>query len=484
MSIQVSSARASATASAACRSRTNFGKQRQRFARFELGGAECAVREVGILRQIRLADGAERAHRRRLTGVERGDERVGHLRAGTLESRDDRVGQSNQRGAYDVLRQRAEAHEVARNRRAVERLRLGLVHRGVAAHANPVVTPYAGVPAAAVLDDRASGAHARRGIGRDRDGLAETRDRTTSSSVRLPPVSSTVMRDSTTGRGHPCPAPRSVVRLGSHGQAGVAPGGEPSDDVRSALEPELLQPCRGQARRVAVRTPARAAGRDLDVGVVERRVAAGSSRHSSTESGMCSAPGITPCASLVGDLVSISSAPVCCAASASSGSRRIEPRARVAQEVVDRRSRRLVSHVVPAILARPAQDDVVRRHDVAAPVGDPFDRGLERRILERLDLSAVVADEVMVVAARMSGLVARDAVAQVDSLHEPELVHAVERAVHAGDPDRHRAADAIVDLVRREATVLLAEELDDHASRPATPPDVSKPIERGLRPRQ
>ena len=140
---------------------------------------------------------------------------------------------------------------------------------------------------------------------------------------------------------------------------------------------------------------------------------------------------------------------------------------------------------MPAILARPAQDDVVRRHDVAAPVGDAFDGGLERRILERLNLSAVVTHEmVMVVAARMSGLVARDPVAKVDSLHEPELVHAVERAVHAGDPDPGTArTDAIVDLVRREATVLLAEELDDHASRPATAAaDVPQSIERGLRP--
>ena len=51
-------------------------------------------------------------------------------------------------------------------------------------------------------------------------------------------------------------------------------------------------------------------------------------------------------------------------------------------------------------------------------------------------------------------------------------------------PTRAPRADAIVDLVRREATVLLAEELDDHASRPAAPAaDVSQPIERGLRPR-
>jgi hypothetical protein len=105
---------------------------------------------------------------------------------------------------------------------------------------------------------------------------------------------------------------------------------------------------------------------------------------------------------------------------------------------------------VAAILAGAAQHDIVRRHDVPAPVGDSLDRGLERRILERLNLPAVVAHEVvMVVAARMRGLEARDSVSQVDALDETQVGHAVEGAVDARNPDPSAArADAIVDLLR------------------------------------
>ena len=51
---------------------------------------------------------------------------------------------------------------------------------------------------------------------------------------------------------------------------------------------------------------------------------------------------------------------------------------------------------MPAILAGAAQHDVVRGHDVPASVCDALDRGLEGGILERLDLPAVVAHEVVV----------------------------------------------------------------------------------------
>ena len=89
---------------------------------------------------------------------------------------------------------------------------------------------------------------------------------------------------------------------------------------------------------------------------------------------------------------------------------------------------------VAAILAGAAQDDIVRRHDVPAPVGDSLDRGLERRILERLDLAAVVADEVMVVvAAGKRRLEAGAAVSEVDALNEPEPVEALQSPVHARD---------------------------------------------------
>ena len=68
---------------------------------------------------------------------------------------------------------------------------------------------------------------------------------------------------------------------------------------------------------------------------------------------------------------------------------------------------------------------------------------------------------VVVVAARPSRLVARDAGAEVDALQEPLAREQVEDAVHARDPDpAARGAKAIEDLLRRQATVLLGEELD------------------------
>ena len=105
---------------------------------------------------------------------------------------------------------------------------------------------------------------------------------------------------------------------------------------------------------------------------------------------------------------------------------------------------------MPAILARAAQHDVMSGHDVPASVCDALDRGLEGRILERLDLPAVVAHEVVVmVATGVSRLESCDAIAEVYSLHEAELVHALECAIHARDPDASApSTDTIVDLVR------------------------------------
>ena len=75
-------------------------------------------------------------------------------------------------------------------------------------------------------------------------------------------------------------------------------------------------------------------------------------------------------------------------------------------------------------------------HLVAAAPGNPLERLLESGVLERLDLAAVVADEVVVmVAARIDRLEAGDPVAEVDPLYEPELVETFERAVDACDSD-------------------------------------------------
>jgi zinc transport system substrate-binding protein len=127
---------------------------------------------------------------------------------------------------------------------------------------------------------------------------------------------------------------------------------------------------------------------------------------------------------------------------------------------------------VPAILARAAQDDVVSGYDVPASVCDALDRGLEGGILERLDLPAVVAHEVvMMVTTGVSRLESRDAIAEVYALHEAQRVHALECAVHARDPDASApSTDTIVDLVCREAAVLFAEQLDDEPPRSAASP--------------
>ncbi len=71
----------------------------------------------------------------------------------------------------------------------------------------------------------------------------------------------------------------------------------------------------------------------------------------------------------------------------------------------------------------------------------------------------------VMVASRMSRFEPRDPVAEVDPLYESELVHAFERPVHARDS--HAAtlrSNRVVDLLRRQAAALLAEEHDDEPS--------------------
>ena len=69
------------------------------------------------------------------------------------------------------------------------------------------------------------------------------------------------------------------------------------------------------------------------------------------------------------------------------------------------------------------------------------------------------------VARRIGALEARDPVAEVDALHEPRLDEALDRAVHARDPDASAlSADAVVDLLHGEAAVLAGDEVDDGAA--------------------
>lgn len=125
------------------------------------------------------------------------------------------------------------------------------------------------------------------------------------------------------------------------------------------------------------------------------------------------------------------------------------------------------------------------RDRISAAARDALDRRLERRILEGLDLPAVVAYEVVVmVAADVGRLEPGHAVPQVDPLDEPELVEPLERAVHARDADaRSASAHAVVDLLRRQAAVLLAHELDDDPpGASAAAAQLAEAGQRGVRP--
>ena len=74
---------------------------------------------------------------------------------------------------------------------------------------------------------------------------------------------------------------------------------------------------------------------------------------------------------------------------------------------------------------------------VALPPATRLERLLERRVLERLNpSSAIAADEVVVmVAARVHALEARDSVAEIHALDEAEVVQPFESSIDAGDPD-------------------------------------------------
>ena len=76
--------------------------------------------------------------------------------------------------------------------------------------------------------------------------------------------------------------------------------------------------------------------------------------------------------------------------------------------------------------------------------------------------------------------VPRDAGADVDPLHETVLAQQVEYAVHAGDPDLSALRpEGVEDLLRRQAAVLPAEQLDDGPPGDAVSATaVAQPLER------
>src|SRR5947207_15028048 len=75
---------------------------------------------------------------------------------------------------------------------------------------------------------------------------------------------------------------------------------------------------------------------------------------------------------------------------------------------------------------------------------------------------------VMVLAVGRRRLVARDSVARIDTLDQPQIRKRLERPVDGRDADRAaRLAQLVVDVLRAEAAVLAAEEDDDRRPRAA-----------------
>ena len=108
---------------------------------------------------------------------------------------------------------------------------------------------------------------------------------------------------------------------------------------------------------------------------------------------------------------------------------------------------------------------------VAGRLLETVDRVLELAVGERLDLPAAVTDQmVMVAAAGVDGFVAGDSRAEVDPLDEALGGEEIEDAVDARDPDPAvRAAEPVEDLLRGQAAVLTAEELDHRPAGTAVP---------------
>jgi hypothetical protein len=109
------------------------------------------------------------------------------------------------------------------------------------------------------------------------------------------------------------------------------------------------------------------------------------------------------------------------------------------------------------------QNDVVLLELEAAIARDAAQRTLEWGIVERLDLAAASAHEMVVVLpAGQRGLEARDPVGQIHAVHEPQLGQLVEDAIHAGDPDGPTlCAKPGVQLLRGHAAVAGGEVVED-----------------------
>src|SRR6266540_3556804 len=123
----------------------------------------------------------------------------------------------------------------------------------------------------------------------------------------------------------------------------------------------------------------------------------------------------------------------------------------------------------PATRALAAQSHVVRVDGVLHAARELLDRGLELAVLERRDLAAALADDVVVViAARVDGLVAGDPLGRVDAAGQPEAIEQVERAVDRGDADVLAAlVQAVRDLLGGDAAAERGKRLDHRGARHA-----------------
>src|SRR6266542_2599357 len=109
-----------------------------------------------------------------------------------------------------------------------------------------------------------------------------------------------------------------------------------------------------------------------------------------------------------------------------------------------------------------AQHDVVAGDGVAAALLDVAHDAFETLVGERVDLAAVVADDVVVMVFSVpDGFEARDAVPEIEALDEMLLGEHVEHAVHACEADRLAELPELpVDLLGADTAMLTVEKVD------------------------
>ena len=126
------------------------------------------------------------------------------------------------------------------------------------------------------------------------------------------------------------------------------------------------------------------------------------------------------------------------------------------------------------------QRHVVALDRVVDPAREPLDGSLEVGVLERGDLAAGVADDVVVMlAVRVDRLVPRDSLGGVDPSRQAQLVEQLERPVHACEADvLAPAVQAVRDLLGGHAAAEIGERLDH--GRPWTAQAIALPLELTL----